>query len=83
MTSTPRQRDVESVVLATLIDAPDELTGSEVRRELTSVEDTPERVAVIGQAVDGLIEVGLVVLSAGLLRLTPAALRAGELDLAL
>ncbi len=72
------------MVLAALIDAyPDELTESAVRRELTAVENTPERTAAIGQAVEGLIEVGLVVREGDILRLTPPALRAGELELGL
>jgi hypothetical protein len=82
--SVERQRDVEAVVLAALIEAhPEELTESAVQRELTSVENTPERLAAIGQAVDGLVEVGLVARDADLLRLTPPALRAGELELGL
>jgi len=84
LSSESRQRDVEAVVLAALIDAyPDELTESEVRRELTAVENTPERTAAISQAIEGLIEVGLVARAADLLRLTPPALRAGELELGL
>jgi hypothetical protein len=80
--SIERQRDVEAVVLAALIDAhPDELTEAAVRRELTAVENTPERVAAIGEAVEGLVEVGLVARDGDLLRLTPPALRAGELEL--
>lgn len=80
--SVERQRDVEAVVLAALIEAhPEELTESAVQRELTSVENTPERLAAIGEAVEGLIEVGLVARDADLLRLTPPALRAGELEL--
>jgi len=72
------------VVLAALIEAhPKELTESAVQRELTSVENTPERLAAIGQAVEGLVEVGLVAREADLLRLTPPALRAGELELGL
>lgn len=72
------------MVLAALIDAyPTELTESELRRELTSVENTPERVAAISRAVEGLIEVGLVARAGDLLRLTPPALRAGELELGL
>ena len=72
------------MVLAALIDAyPAELTESEVRRELTAVENTPERAAAIGEAVAGLIEVGLVARAGDLLRLTPPALRAGELELGL
>lgn len=72
------------MVLAALIDAhPEGLTEAQVREELTSVENTPERVAAIDQAVEGLIEVGLVARAADLLRLTPPALRAGELELGL
>jgi len=70
------------VVLAALIEAhPEELTESAVQRELTSIENTPERLAAIGEAVDALVEVGLVARHADLLRLTPPALRAGELEL--
>jgi hypothetical protein len=80
--SVERQRDVEAVVLAALIDAyPDELTESAVQRELTAVENTPERLAAIAEAIAGLVEVGLVARAGDLLRLTPAALRAGELEL--
>jgi hypothetical protein len=82
--SIERQRDVEAVVLAALIDAyPDELTESAVRRELTAVENTPERAAAIGEAIEGLVEVGLVARDGDILRLTPPALRAGELELGL
>jgi hypothetical protein len=82
--SVERQRDVEAVVLAALIEAhPEELTESAVQRELTAVENTPERLAAIGKAVEGLVEVGLVAREADLLRLTPPALRAGELELGL
>lgn len=78
------RRAVEAVVLATLIEAhPRELTETEVRWELTSVEDTPARVAEINQAVESLIEVGLVVRAVPFLLPTPPALRAGELDLGL
>ena len=70
------------MVLAALIEAhPEELTESAVQRELTSIENTPERLAAIGEAVDALVEVGLVARHADLLRLTPPALRAGELEL--
>jgi hypothetical protein len=82
--SIERQRDVEAVVLAALIDAyPDELTESAVRRELTAVENTPERAAAIGEAIEGLVEVGLIARDGDILRLTPPALRAGELELGL
>jgi hypothetical protein len=84
LSSESRQRDVEAVVLAALIDAyPAELTESEVRRELTAVENTPARTAAISQAIEGLVEVGLVARAEDLLRLTPPALRAGELELGL
>lgn len=84
MQAIERQRDVEAVVLAALIDAhPDQLTESAVQRELTAVENTPERLASIGAAIEGLVEVGLVAREADLLRLTPPALRAGELELGL
>ncbi|HWH20137.1 MAG TPA: hypothetical protein VN671_06365 [Solirubrobacterales bacterium] len=84
MQAIERQRDVEAVVLAALIDAhPDRLTESAVRRELTAVENTPERLASIDEAIEGLVEVGLVAREADLLRLTPPALRAGELELGL
>jgi hypothetical protein len=80
--SVERQRDVEAVVLAALIDAyPDELTESAVQSELTAVENTSERLAAIGTAIAGLVEVGLVARAGDLLQLTPAALRAGELEL--
>jgi hypothetical protein len=80
--SIERQRDVEAVVLAALIDAhPEELTEAAVQRELTAVENTPERVEAIREAIEGLIEVGLVARDGDLLRLTPPALRAGELEL--
>jgi hypothetical protein len=80
--SIERQRDVEAVVLAALIDAhPDEVTEAAVQRELTAVENTPERLAAIAAAVEGLVEVGLVARDGDLLRLTPPALRAGELEL--
>jgi len=82
--SVERQRDVEAVVLAALIEAhPDALTESAVQCELTAVENTPERLAAIGVAVEGLVEVGLVARDADVLRLTPPALRAGELELGL
>ena len=82
--SVERQRDVEAVVLAALLEAhPAELTESAVQRELTAVENTPERLAAIGQAVEGLVEAGLVARHADPLRLTPPALRAGELELGL
>lgn len=70
------------MVLAALIAAyPEELTESAVQSELTAVENTPERLAAIGAAIAGLVEVGLVARAGDLLQLTPPALRAGELEL--
>jgi hypothetical protein len=80
--SIERLRDLEGVIVAILVEAhPDLPTEAAVRRELTSVEDTPERSSAIGQAVEGLVEVGLVARVGDLLGLTPPALRAGELGL--
>ena len=82
--SVQRRRGLESVALAALIGShPHGLTKSQVRDELTTVEHTPERVAAIGRAIDGLIEVGLVARRGERLLPTPAALRAGELELGL
>lgn len=79
-----RRRNLESVAFGVLVVAhPDELTESELRRQLTSVEDTPERSAAIDRAIEGLIAAGLVVRVRGRLRLTPPAVRAGELELGL
>lgn len=72
------------MVLAALIEAhPDGLTRSELRHKLTLVENSPARIAAIGHAFDGLIEVGLVVRGDDRLQPTPVALRAGELELGL
>lgn len=82
--SIGRDRDVEAVVLAALIEAhPTPLTETDLRRELTAIENTSERVAAIGRAVEELIGVGLIVRDGELLRSTPPALRAGELELGL
>ena len=73
MQAIERQRDVEAVVLAALIDAhPEVLSEAAVRRELTAVENTPERLASIDEAVAGLVEVGLVAREDDRLVLTPA-----------
>ena len=69
------------MVLATLIDAhPDALTESAIQCELTSAENSPGRLEVIRRSVEGLVEVGLVVREADLLRPTRSAIRAGELE---
>lgn len=79
-----RLRNLEAVAFSVLVAGyPEELSESQVRRELTSVEDSPERTAAIGRAIEGLIEVGFVVRAGDRLRLTPPALRAGELELGL
>lgn len=76
------QRDVEAVVLVALIEAhPEGLTESAVQRELSLVESSPVRSAAISTAIEGLVEVGLVVREADLLRPTQSAMRAGELEL--
>jgi hypothetical protein len=78
------ERNVESVVLARLIERhPVGLTRAQVVEGLTAIVDTPERVAAIGAAIDGLEGVSLVVSADDLLHPTPAALRAGELELGL
>jgi DNA-binding transcriptional ArsR family regulator len=82
--STGNHRGVEAAVLAALVDAsPDGLTESELRQDLTSVENTTERQVAIGTAIEGLIDVELVVRAADLLELTPPSLRVAELDLGL
>jgi DNA-binding transcriptional ArsR family regulator len=81
---TGSHKGVEAAVLAALVDAsPDGLMESVLRQDLTSIEHTPERQVAIGKAIEGLIEVGLVVRAADHLDLTPPALRAAELDLGL
>jgi hypothetical protein len=78
------ERNVESVVLARLIERhPVGLSRAEVVQLLTTIVDTPERVAAIDAAIDGLAAVNLVVSADDLLYPTPAALRAGELELGL
>jgi hypothetical protein len=74
-------RDIEAMVLVTLIEAhPEGLTESAVQHELTSVVNSPGRVAAISRAVEALVEVGLVVREAELLLPTQSAIRAAELE---
>jgi hypothetical protein len=80
----PPQRAVESAVLASVIERdPDSLPHAELLAEMTAVARNPERTAEVEAAVEGLVEVGLLVRTDGLLRATPASLRAGELELGL
>jgi hypothetical protein len=84
MSGPEPQRDIEAAVLTVLLEAhPVGLAESKVRRELTAIENSPERNGAIGQAVEALVEVGLVVRGEGLLRPTPPALRAAELEASL
>jgi hypothetical protein len=78
------ERNVESVVLARLIERhPVGLTRLQVVEVLTTIVDTPERVSAINAAIDALAAVSLIVAADDLLHATPAALRAGELELGL
>jgi hypothetical protein len=78
------RRNVESVVLAKLIERhPIDLSRTQIVEDLTTVVSNPARVAAIHMAVDGLVEVGLLVCVGIAIRPTPAALRAGELELGL
>jgi hypothetical protein len=82
--ATERLRNLEAVAFAVLVVAhPRELTEAEVRRDLTSVEDSPERLAAIDRAIEGLVDIGLVARDGDRLRLTPPAVRAAELELGL
>jgi hypothetical protein len=77
-------RNVEAVVLARLIEGhPDGLTKAQVLASMTEMVLTPERVAAVENAIEGLVEVGLLVRAGAVLRPTQAALRAGELELGL
>lgn len=82
--SARRQRAVESVVLARMLErAADGLTEAQVVEEMTTIADTPERIAAVRKAIEGLLEVGLLVWVEDRLRPTSAALRSGELELGL
>jgi hypothetical protein len=82
--SAQRRRAVESVVLARMIErGTDGMTEFQVVDDMTTAADTPERIAAIRRAIEGLVEVGLLVWIDDLLRPTPAALRSGELELGL
>ena len=78
------EREIEAAVLTALIEAnPDDQTESYVRRTLTLEENSAERLAAVGRAVEQLIRTGLVVRVADSLRPTLPALRVAELDLGL
>ena len=73
-------RDIEAVVLWTLIEAgPDGLTKLAVQEDLTSIENSPGRVAAINEALTGLRKAQLVVIDGDRVTLTSTARRAGEL----
>ncbi len=77
-------RNVEAVVLARLIERhPEMLTTEQVLQSMTGMKLTPERVTAVENAVEGLIEVGLLGRVGDALHPTPAGLRAGELELGL
>lgn len=81
---TRDRRNVESVVLARVIErGADGITEAEVVDGMTSIGDTPARTTAVRQAIDGLVEVELLVRVDGFLRPSPAASRAGELELGL
>ena len=74
-----RQRDFEAVVLDTMLEVHlTALAQEEVRRELSAVEDTPERLAAIDKALEGLVEVGLITRVSGWLAPTSPAIRLGD-----
>lgn len=77
-------RKVEAAVLAMLIELhPEELTAAEVLERMTEMTLTPGRISAIEQAIEGLVEVGLLARVGDALHATPAGLRAGELELGL
>ncbi|HEX4752720.1 MAG TPA: hypothetical protein VH268_07470 [Solirubrobacterales bacterium] len=82
LTSVRDQRNVESVVLARSIERhPNGLTEVQAIEDMTTIVNTPERIAAVHKAIEGLIEVNLLIRVRDALHPTPAALRAGELEL--
>ncbi|MEA2197464.1 MAG: hypothetical protein QOJ25_1515 [Solirubrobacteraceae bacterium] len=80
----PSQRSVESAVLAIAIERhPEPLAQSDLLDEMTAVARNPGRTAEVEDAITGLIEVGLLVQADDAFCVTPASLRAGELELGL
>jgi hypothetical protein len=80
----PRARSVESAALAIVIEHhPEPLPLDGLISEMRTEADGRGRAADIAEAVRELVAVGLLASSGGLLRVTPAALRAGELELGL
>lgn len=72
------------MVLARLIErSPGGLREVQVIEGMTTIVNTPERVRSIEEAVEGLVEVNLLVRVDDSLHPTPAGLRAGELELGL
>jgi hypothetical protein len=77
-------RSVESAVLAIVIERhPAPVSWSDLLLEMKTETDAPRRDAEVELAVGGLVQVELLLLSNGVLVPTPAALRAGELELGL
>lgn len=82
--SLRERRSVESVVLAKLVErGPGGLGEAQVIEEMTTVVNTPERVMSVRSAIEGLLEVDLLIKADEILRPTPAAVRAGELEMGL
>lgn len=77
-------RSVESAVLAIVIERhPMPLAPDDLLAEMKIDADDPGRAGEVDLAVTGLLGVGLLVSREGFLSATPAALRAGELELGL
>jgi hypothetical protein len=83
-TPAERQRNLESAVLAALIEShPQLLTEAQVFDEMTGAGDAPGRAAAIVKALEDLAEVGLLERRGDVLVPTPASLRVAELELGL
>jgi hypothetical protein len=83
-TPAERQRNLESAVLAALVESyPQLLTEAQVIDEMTGVGDTAERAAAITKALEELAEVGLLERRGDVFVPTPASLRVAELELGL
>jgi len=77
-------RSVESAVLAIAIERhPEPLLLSDLLLDMRTEADGPGRATEVESAVAGLVGVGLLISSEGVLIVTPAAMRAGELELGL
>ncbi len=82
--SVQRERNLESALLANLVEAhPEPLTEPELVREMSAISVADGRPAVVREALQELIEVGLVRRRGAALEPTPASLRSSELELGL